>query len=769
MKKRIILSLLLITIFAVPVFSWDTFTWQNIVSKFASGSCSGYLKSDGTCSGGSITGLTTLSTNTLTVTGVANLTGANVMGVIGYNAKSYGLKGDERTVTDAVITAGSNSVSSATGSFTSLDAGKTVTLSAGTAGIQSIKYSSGGTITGAANTTCLLSSFNGDGSNATGVVKLTGTDTIAANSTIIITNQGTGFGGNITEATLTNGTATCSGTATLTNAQLYYQPITTTATYSNSTTLILGANAVNSVTGATMHIGTDDSTAMLALLQTVYDAGGGTIYFPKGTYLINSQLAIPNNGANVPQQPPLTLTGEGGSWDGTLFGYISPPATSALDLRYAGTVAKIDTRGSGSLTIKNLSIEDRGYDSLPFLQTTNTSVFLRDNTWIGSGYGREVSQNDAIVLGGTTAVFDSSEDAAFQGFGSVIERNLFRKVVRGIYGRTYANDTMALNNTWSSDSGGLTAMEISGTVGFATNNTWAYALVEMAHYQNGITLTNSRSNNFFGLQFIDPTYITQSMVKLVGTSTLNSCYGCEFSVGTSGASSVVDAGSNNFHYLTSNGDFYGTNKFNSLVTMLAGLTLTGNLNFATSGVVLGQSGSYGAATYSFVSNSNLGMYRVGSDSLGFTAGGANRMTIDTTATSITGGIIKKSPTANTGGGIRRTLVEATSGALSGATGSIAVNVPSGARIHGIQLRVDTAITSDTGVSWSAAYVNTPTTAICSGQAFAKNTKFDAVHPAYEVATGTVTITVAPNAGNFTAGVIRAVVYYEDLVALSDNP
>ena len=136
---------------------------------------------------------------------------------------------------------------------------------------------------------------------------------------------------------------------------------------------------------------------------------------------------------------------------------------------------------------------------------------------------------------------------------------------------------------------------------------------------------------------------------------------------------------------------------------------------------------------------------------------------------IWGPLTKKSATANTGGGLRRTLAEATSGALSGATGTISVNVPSGARIQGIQLRVDTAVTSDSGVSWTAVYVNTPTTAICSGQAFTKNTKFNAIHPAYEITTGTVTITVAPNAGNFTAGVIRAVVYYEDLVTLSDNP
>jgi len=121
--------------------------------------------------------------------------------------------------------------------------------------------------------------------------------------------------------------------------------------------------------------------------------------------------------------------------------------------------------------------------------------------------------------------------------------------------------------------------------------------------------------------------------------------------------------------------------------------------------------------------------------------------------------------AGTTGGFKRQFNEATSGTLSGATGSIAVNIPSGARILGVQLRVDTAITSGTGGTWSAVYVNTPTTAICSGQAFTKNTKFNAIHPAYEITTGTVTITLAPNTGTFSAGVVRAIVYYEAINAM----
>ena len=130
----------------------------------------------------------------------------------------------------------------------------------------------------------------------------------------------------------------------------------------------------------------------------------------------------------------------------------------------------------------------------------------------------------------------------------------------------------------------------------------------------------------------------------------------------------------------------------------------------------------------------------------------------------------QSPIATTGGGFGLKVAEAVSATLSGASGSIAVNVPSGKIIRGVQLRVDTAITSgDGGTTWTADYTNTPTTAITSGQAFAKGTKYNALHTAREFTTDTVTITITPNSGTFSGGAVRAVVYYEDLVTLSDAP
>jgi hypothetical protein len=115
------------------------------------------------------------------------------------------------------------------------------------------------------------------------------------------------------------------------------------------------------------------------------------------------------------------------------------------------------------------------------------------------------------------------------------------------------------------------------------------------------------------------------------------------------------------------------------------------------------------------------------------------------------------------------LTAETTGTPSGSTTyfDIAVAVPSGARLKGVQLRVDTALT--TGETWGAAFITGSTTTIAAaGQAVAKNTKVNLIIPD-ESTTGTTNIRITRDAGNFTdaVGVIRAIVYYESLTAMAD--
>lgn len=71
-------------------------------------------------------------------------------------------------------------------------------------------YTSGGTITGSTGNTCIL-----DLGGATATVALTGTNTISGGTALTITAGGQGYSSSPTSATLVNGTAVCSGTATV--------------------------------------------------------------------------------------------------------------------------------------------------------------------------------------------------------------------------------------------------------------------------------------------------------------------------------------------------------------------------------------------------------------------------------------------------------------------------------------------------------------------------------------------------------------------------
>lgn len=101
---------------------------------------------------------------------------------------------------------------------------------------------------------------------------------------------------------------------------------------------------------------------------------------------------------------------------------------------------------------------------------------------------------------------------------------------------------------------------------------------------------------------------------------------------------------------------------------------------------------------------------------------------------------------------------------------IPVAVPSGARIRGVQLRVDSALAQ----SWDAAYSGGSAAAIATAQAAAKNTKVNVLYNtnvASDITTAVTNVTITRNGGgSFTAqGSIRALVYYESLNALGDAP
>lgn len=129
----------------------------------------------------------------------------------------------------------------------------------------------------------------------------------------------------------------------------------------------------------------------------------------------------------------------------------------------------------------------------------------------------------------------------------------------------------------------------------------------------------------------------------------------------------------------------------------------------------------------------------------------------------------KTKLAGSTGGLVQKTTEATGTTTAATSFTIQANIPSGAKIEGCQLRNDVALTSsDGGTTYSAAYSGGGSGAICSGTAFAKNTKENSFTS--EVTTGETDITVTcDDAKTFEAGgEVTAIVYYSEFTAMEDG-
>lgn len=116
--------------------------------------------------------------------------------------------------------------------------------------------------------------------------------------------------------------------------------------------------------------------------------------------------------------------------------------------------------------------------------------------------------------------------------------------------------------------------------------------------------------------------------------------------------------------------------------------------------------------------------------------------------------------------------ESVANVTASATISIAMNVPTGSRVTGAQIRVDAALAA--GDLWDAAYGGGLVGTIATAQAVAKNTQAGALfnaNGATDITTGTLFVDVTKNGGGtLTAqGTVRVLVYYEALTALGNAP
>lgn len=115
----------------------------------------------------------------------------------------------------------------------------------------------------------------------------------------------------------------------------------------------------------------------------------------------------------------------------------------------------------------------------------------------------------------------------------------------------------------------------------------------------------------------------------------------------------------------------------------------------------------------------------------------------------------------------RTSHETHTLSLAATSDTTTISIPLGARLLGVSMNVNTAVTDDAGDDrWTAAFITGSTTTIVTLAAAAQNTKVDFMVPD-EITTAATQIQFTPQGGSFSAGVIEIVAYYEELTSLAN--
>lgn len=190
------------------------------------------------------------------------------------NIKNYGAKGDARTVTDGVMTSGSAVLTSATAVFTAADVGKEISVMRAT----STAFEQHTEIESINSTTSVELKdplgFTGTGRSWTKNGNLNFTDgATTADSKTFTSATGAFVAADIGKQVRITG----AGSSALN---------TTIASFQSATQVTLTANATKSVTGAQIVYGTNDTAALIAVLEAARDVTPAVAYAPKGTYLI---------------------------------------------------------------------------------------------------------------------------------------------------------------------------------------------------------------------------------------------------------------------------------------------------------------------------------------------------------------------------------------------------------------------------------------------------------------------------------------------------
>lgn len=261
--------------------------------------------------------------------------------------------------------------------------------------------------------------------------------------------------------------------------------------------------------GATGNGATDDTAAINAAIAACMGRGGGVVFFPGDRYLMLGALNIPYDGTTNPTQPPLRLMGVGANygWNGLP---VTPPLSGGtiLDMRYGGGdsfghVAKIDTRGIGTLEIDGITFVDGGTSNYLFIQTTNTVLKVSNCRFVGNtaNVGQTCTQ-DAIRLGGITSAASQlkTDDPldGFQGYGSYVKDCQFDYIRETVQFGGACNGVTVSNCTVTRQCGSGDAIgapyHFYGVAGGTHGNIISGGFVEMINYPYAVAMIGSAIN-----------------------------------------------------------------------------------------------------------------------------------------------------------------------------------------------------------------------------------------------------------------------------------
>lgn len=306
--------------------------------------------------------------------------------------------------------------------------------------------------------------------------------------------------------------------------------------------------------------GTDQTAVLQAEIDSLHDNGGGTLLLPTGYILIEGVINFPNDGNTMARQAPITIIGMGKFWDtGEVLNIAVPAQGTVLRCTATDSYGKFRTLGLGVLTFENVTFWDDSGDDTPFLYTTNTTLHIEKNSFVGSK-SRTACDQDAIICGGTTTVTQSNGlDDAFQGYGTIIRGNYFNGIRRAVYGRTFFNgNTIESNTVWNNCGSDLTnnaAFELDGLDSNCIGNIFVNNLVEVYGYNYAFKCAKAQQNSFVNNGIFDAfNGRTVAGVYFTSTGLYNKIFE-GYTVSSYGVVGMVDDSNTNM-YLTSQQSVY---------------------------------------------------------------------------------------------------------------------------------------------------------------------------------------------------------------------